>query len=175
MRQQETLAILTTVGLSASVALAGPADVSDLVGPEIQPSNTGAAWLTYIGSYAGPSNVAQSVDGPAFADEGMSSMLFLTLAGPGNIATGSPVIFDLSAGGFGDGPATPGVLSKATPTTPDLIGSLQPDEQPGVVTRPGSGQAEETDPGGFQVVVPLPGAGALAAGGLAFVALRRRR
>lgn len=175
MRHQETLAVLATVGLAASMTLAGPADMTAATGVEAQTSNTGATWLTYIRGFAGPSNVVQSVDGFAFADQGVDSMLFLMLAGPSNAPVGSPAIFTSAAGGLGDGPGTQGVLSKAGPTTPDLIGSLQPDEHSGVVTRPGSGQTEETDPGGFQVVVPLPGAGAMAAGGLAFVGLRRRR
>lgn len=173
--QKKTLAVLANVGLAASMTLAGPADISAMTGPEAQTSHTGAAWLTYIGGYAGPSNVAPGIDGPAFATQGPDGMLFLMLAGPSNASGGSPAIFTSAAGGFGDGPDTRGVLSKAGPTTPDLIGSLQPDEHSGVVTRSGSGQSEETGPGGFQVVVPLPGAGAMAAAGLAFVGFRRRR
>ena len=57
----------------------------------------------------------------------------------------------------------------------DFLGSLN---EPGFVVRfrgLADGGSDKVPGGGFQVVVPLPGAGALAAAGLAVVGLRRRR
>jgi hypothetical protein len=57
----------------------------------------------------------------------------------------------------------------------DFLGSL---DNPGFLVRfrgLEGGGSDKVPGGGFQVVVPLPGAGAMAAAGLAFVGFRRRR
>lgn len=65
--------------------------------------------------------------------------------------------------------------SASTLSAVDFLGSL---DEPGFVVRfrgLADGGSDKVPGGGFEVVVPLPGAGALAAVGLAFVGLRRRR
>ncbi|UYV11526.1 MAG: hypothetical protein NCW75_09455 [Phycisphaera sp.] len=69
-------------------------------------------------------------------------------------------------------------ITSATASTisaADFLGSLN---EPGFLVRfrgLTGGGSDKVPGGGFEVVVPLPGAGALAAAGLAFVGLRRRR
>ncbi len=165
---------LLATGLVASVGLADPADVSDAfdTGPR---SAASMSWLTYIGGVMGPSNVAPGMtDSPARQEQSLNSMLYLTLAGPSNTSIGSGVALNLDLGGAGDGPGSDGNEFLVAGPAPDLLVSLQTADQPVVVTH-GIDPVTETDPGEFQVVVPLPSAGVLAAGGLAFVAVRRRR
>lgn len=69
-------------------------------------------------------------------------------------------------------------ITSATASTisaADFLGSL---DEPGFLVRfrgLADGGSDKVPGGGFQVVVPLPGAGVMAAAGLAFVGLRRRR
>ncbi len=66
-------------------------------------------------------------------------------------------------------------VSASTLSATDFLGSL---DEPGFLVRfrgLADGGSDKVPGGSFEVVVPLPGAGALAAAGLAFVGLRRRR
>lgn len=69
-------------------------------------------------------------------------------------------------------------ITSATASTisaADFLGTLN---EPGFIVRfrgLADGGSDKVPGGGFEVVVPLPGAGAMAAAGLAFVGLRRRR
>jgi hypothetical protein len=99
--------------------------------------------------------------------------LAMTLAGPSNIVAGSRAALNIDLGDFGDGPGSGANEFRPAGPAPDLLASLQTAERPDVVTHRAT-PITDTDPG-FQVVVPLPSAGLLTAGGLAFVAVRRRR
>lgn len=172
MRHQQTCA-MAMVGLVASAGLADPTDVTAEFGPHTPASN--AAWLTYIGGVVGPSNLAPSLtDSPLRVQQSLNSMLFFMVAGPSNTPGQSGFAFNADIGGFGDGPGTGGRNELAPYAGPALTESLQTSNQPVVVTKRVDPTAE-TVPGGFEVVVPLPSAGVLAASGLAFVAFRRRR
>jgi|GEM_PF-5737516 len=173
MRHQKTLAVMVIVGLAASAGLADPADVTVELGSDASISN--ASWLTYIGGVVGPSNLAPSMaDTQARVEQSLNSMLFFMMAGPSNSPEQSRVAFNVDIGGFGDGPGAGGGNEFVPAAGPPLTASLQTSDEPIVVTRRPD-PSTESGPGGFEVAVPLPSAGVLAAGGLAFVAIRRRR
>lgn len=173
MQNQKTLIVLAAAGLLAPIAVADPADLS--AGQFQFEASAPTEWFgNYIADLAGPSNFALSSSRTeaAVAGVGADSLLLLAIAGPSHIATdtGPRLSFDASAfAGPDDAPRSF--------TTADYRGSLQPAD---VLAGPAFSQAQappniEPGEGSFQVVVPLPGAGALAAGGLVFVAIRRRR
>lgn len=173
MRQKQTIAAMAVAGLAASAGLSNPADISSAFGPSTATSS--ASWLTYIGGFMGPSNIAPTLtDAPVRVEQSLNSMLFFTLAGPGNTPGAQGATFNFDIGGFGDDPGAGGSNEFTPVAGPDLIVSLQTADEPAVVTHRVD-QSTESGPGGFQVAVPLPSAGVLAAGGLAFVAIRRRR
>jgi hypothetical protein len=172
MGYHKTVAVLTVAGLAGSSALADTAQL-DVAGPELS-GIVGPTAISYIAGLVGPSHVAPPT-GTHAASSGMdrSSLLFM-VAGPDNTAKGPVLTID--GVGLGDGPGTggPAPVPPAL-TTADVVSTLQPVDYR-TLQRHGDTQTEG-DPrsGEFQVVVPLPGAGALAGAGLAFVAIRRRR
>ncbi len=171
MRYHTTLSVLAAVGLSAPMALADSFAISSLVDRAGPNANAYETWVAYIGGVAGPSNHAPRLGATARSDISMNSYLSFMLTGPSNASTGETQTFQISAGELGDGPGLPGGPTGLA--TADLTSILTPVDHPVVVTK--AAPPPQEGPGTFQVVVPLPGAGALAAGGLAIVALRRRR
>ena len=163
----------------AALACAAHADPSGLPA-QLAQATTGAAsadtWLSnYIAAVTGPQVGAggAGVDGPTDGpptisrNPGISDLLALTLAGPSNQpGPGLSTAFTISASPSDD----PGQTGPGNP----LSETIQPVSYPPQTDGPPSSLATSGDVG-VQVVVPLPGAGALAAAGLVFVAIRRRR
>ncbi|OAB57638.1 hypothetical protein AY599_07315 [Leptolyngbya valderiana BDU 20041] len=166
-----------TLGVLAAATLWAPLAMADPVALPDQDSRFGDVSLNwfhdFIANVAGPSPVAPPMreHRTAMSRGSVEGLQFLAFAGPSHIASRGPGL-TIHAGGFGDGPDdAPGAF-----TPVDRLGSLQPYLVSDLRIGPAAGAPKvQPSEGSFQVAVPLPGAGALAAGGLAFVAIRRRR
>lgn len=168
MQNRKTLVVLTAAGLVAPVVTAGPAALPT-TDDQFRPTDQLGFVHDYIAAMAGPSHFAPFTGGVAEATEpragGLGASTLFMVAGPDHRADRGPRL-SIPTGGLGDGPGDVlGALSRAKPPVPGL--SPMADR--------GTSTEVTTDADAFAVAVPLPGAGALAAGGLLFVAIRRRR
>lgn len=168
MGYHTTVAVLTVAGLAGTSAFADPAEVT-VAGPTAATA-MGPSALSYVGSLVGPSHIAPPVGERAARGAPGSHLLFM-VAGPDNTARGP--LLALHGGGLGDGPGGDPVAPVLT--TADVVGVLSPFDYTALERQVDPTTERDPGAGGFQVAVPLPGAGALAGAGLAFVAIRRRR
>ncbi|MFI4917905.1 MAG: hypothetical protein ACIAS6_15535 [Phycisphaerales bacterium JB060] len=168
MLNHKTLVVLTAAGLAAPVVTAEPAGLPS-TDDHLRPTDQLGFVHDYIATLAGPSNFAPFTGGVAEATAppsgGLGASTLFMVAGPDHRADRNPRL-SIPAGGFGDGPGD--VLGELARAIPPVAGPSPMADR---------GTSTEGAPGGgtFEVAVPLPGAGALAAGGLLFVAVRRRR
>lgn len=171
----QKLVIAPILGVAA-LAQANPTQLTDALSRGGEPFAFEAPVSSYILSVMGPSNIAPTHNAQsalASSSDAHSIMLYQSMAGPSNAPSGIRMSRSLTT--TASSPDSPGdpYFMPPTPRTP-LVTSLQPREYPTTITT-STASHTETAPGGFQVVVPLPGAGALAAAGLLVVGIRRRR
>lgn len=177
MPKPTVLVLPIATGLLACTAFAGPAELAGQSGSQGVKSLTARDWIhAFIADFAGPSNKARvagdSVNLQA-SEHAYSFMLHQLMAGPSNVPSGPRLTRSLTAAtGSPDSPGDPYFTPRSSPAP--LIISVQQREVPPTVT-PSTSSDADPGTGGFQVVVPLPGAGAMAAAGLLVVAIRRRR
>ncbi|MFI4881497.1 MAG: hypothetical protein ACIAQU_02805 [Phycisphaerales bacterium JB064] len=171
----QKLVIAPVLGV-AVLAHANPTQLTDALPQDEQAFAFDAQISSYILGVMGPSNIAPTQEGKsvlASSTDAHSIMLYQSMAGPSNAPSGIRMTRSLTTtAGSPDGPGDAYFTPQAP--RPPLVTSLQPREYPTVITT-STASHTETAPGGFQVVVPLPGAGALAAAGLLVVGIRRRR
>ena len=173
MKSKGILIVAVAAGVGAPATLADPTALPS-IDARFGAFGTPDWFQNYVAGFAGPSKVAPSGDSARVVKSEASSSLplMLSVAGPSNVASDDTTRLMVDPGGLGDGPDDPSkLLTTAKPRTtmlPDLLSGprLTTANRPGTVAPP---------EGSFDVVVPLPGAGVLAAAGLVFVAIRRRR
>jgi len=158
--------LLLSVGCIAAAAQANPVDLVPIMTQDGKAVPTPHALYVSLAD-AGSVFTSDATGQILFAGgDDTNAALYLMLAGPSNTASGEYIPFDVTPfGGEVDSPSDPG--------TGSVFETLRPDGMPapGGATQPQWTEADSMP----SVVVPLPGAGALAAAGLAFVMVRPRR
>ncbi|MEQ8316929.1 MAG: hypothetical protein RIE77_13735 [Phycisphaerales bacterium] len=173
MQLRSSVIVAAATGVIAPAALADPLALPS-THDRFDATGSQDWFVRYVLDVAGPSAVAPTSGfaRTATTERPTDSSLLFTMAGPSPFAPDDGTRLTIDPGAFGEGPGN----SSTILTTVDRPGSLLPDllSRPTITTvdRPGGIQPGE---GTFEVAVPLPGGGALAAAGLVFVAVRRRR